>query len=115
MDFVEVSTVFCNSCQSVNTKLQLIFLGKNFTDLTLYIFFFILAFENNDQKNPWIVGTLEDFSYFCCTECIYKSKEGLDYQNHMFEIHSQANLEHLEVKSEEEFSNDPNEVGCPQL
>ena len=41
------------------------------------------VFDQNEQKNPWIVGSLEDFSYFSCTECPYKAKEGLDYQNHI--------------------------------
>ena len=40
--------------------------------------------ENKDTLNPWEVKSLDDFSYYCCTECSFRTKEAASYRNHNF-------------------------------
>ena len=40
--------------------------------------------ENKETLNPWEVKSLDDFSYYCCTECSFRTKEAPAYRNHNF-------------------------------
>ena len=40
--------------------------------------------------NPWDVTALSEFSYYCCPECVYKSKDDTDFQTHAVINHPQA-------------------------
>jgi len=40
--------------------------------------------ENKETLNPWEVKSLDDFSYYCCTECSFRTKEAASYRNHNF-------------------------------
>ena len=36
---------------------------------------------DGDSKNPWeAVKNLEDFSFYCCSECSFRSKEAITYR-----------------------------------
>ena len=37
--------------------------------------------------NPWKVQSIHDFNYFCCPECVYRSKEQLSFQAHAVQNH----------------------------
>ena len=37
--------------------------------------------------NPWQAKSLEDFTFICCPECIYKSKDADSFQNHALDNH----------------------------
>lgn len=40
--------------------------------------------------NPWLVESLQDFSYFCCPECVYRSQGEYEFQAHAIQNHPQA-------------------------
>ena len=40
--------------------------------------------------NPWHVENLQAFSYFCCPECVYRSKEDISFQDHALQNHPQS-------------------------
>ena len=37
--------------------------------------------------NPWHVKSLEEFTFICCPECIYKSKDAVSFEYHALENH----------------------------
>lgn len=39
------------------------------------------------QMNPWDVSSLDDFSYFCCPECIYRSSDACNFEDHAVTNH----------------------------
>ena len=51
--------------------------------------------EMGDQ-NPWEVKNIETFSFYCCPECDFKSKDGDHFKRHAMEIHnkSKVNISH---------------------
>ena len=40
--------------------------------------------------NPWQVSSLEAFSYLCCPECVFRSKEEIIFQDHAVHMHPQS-------------------------
>ncbi len=40
--------------------------------------------------NPWLVESLEAFSFLCCPECVYRSKEANSFQVHAMQNHPQS-------------------------
>ena len=40
--------------------------------------------------NPWRVDSIQSFNYFCCPECVYRSKEELTFQAHALQNHPQS-------------------------
>ena len=55
--------------------------------------------------NPWLVDTIEAFSFYCCPECTFKSNEPNFFQNHALKNHDlskslfdNTNLEEIKVK-----------------
>ena len=37
--------------------------------------------------NPWEVHSIDDFNYFCCPECVFRSKEDISFQAHALQNH----------------------------
>ena len=53
-------------------------------------------------NNPWFVESVQDFTYICCPQCIYKTKDESRFQNHAIKNHPQSYvLFHSEIKFEE--------------
>ena len=55
--------------------------------------------------NPWLVDTIEAFSFYCCPECTFKSNKPDFFQNHALKNHAlskslfdNTNLEEIKVK-----------------
>ena len=42
------------------------------------------------ELNPWWVDSIESFSYYCCPECIFRTKEEDFFQIHAIENHVQS-------------------------
>ena len=42
------------------------------------------------NKNPWMVESIESFSFYCCPECVFRSKEETFFQAHALQNHSQS-------------------------
>ena len=38
--------------------------------------------------NPWKVQSIDDFNYFCCPECVFRSKEDISFQAHALQNHA---------------------------
>jgi hypothetical protein len=38
-------------------------------------------------NNPWHVESINDFSFFCCPECVYRSKADIDFEAHAIKTH----------------------------
>ena len=62
-----------------------------------------------DKENPWEKDDVEEFSFFCCSLCPFRSKESTNYENHVAEEHSivEKNVNHIiklsEINSEEDY------------
>ena len=37
--------------------------------------------------NPWKVQNISEFVYFCCPECVFRSKEDSSFQAHALQNH----------------------------
>ena len=37
--------------------------------------------------NPWRVQSIDEFNFFCCPECVYRSKEENSFQTHALQNH----------------------------
>ena len=55
--------------------------------------------------NPWLVDTIEAFSFYCCPECTFKSNKPIFFQNHALKNHDlskslfdNSNLDETKVK-----------------
>jgi len=60
--------------------------------------------------NPWLVENIEAFSFYCCPECVFRSKEESFFQSHALQNHPQSTAffhgtdhEKLEIEAEIEF------------
>ena len=42
------------------------------------------------DRNPWLVDSLDAFSYWCCPECVYRSKDTSSFQAHALQNHPQS-------------------------
>ena len=47
-------------------------------------------FADKMAGNPWRVDSIQSFNYFCCPECVYRSKEELTFQAHALQNHPQS-------------------------
>ena len=47
---------------------------NNGSELTIFWFFFQEKMKAY-SKNPWLVENIDDFNFWCCPECAYKSKD----------------------------------------
>ena len=59
------------------------------------------------MSNPWDVGTVQAFHFFCCPECIYRHHEESAFQSHAIESHPQSKIL-FDIK--EEFKNTDIEI-----
>ena len=48
--------------------------------------------ESEVLKNPWLVDSVKDFTFICCPECVYKSKEERPFQIHALRNHPKAKV-----------------------
>ena len=48
--------------------------------------------------NPWRVDNIQAFNYFCCPECVYRSKEELTFQAHALQNHPQSETFFCKIK-----------------
>ena len=42
------------------------------------------------ELNPWSVDSIEAFSFYCCPECIFRSKEQNFFEAHALQNHDQS-------------------------
>ena len=62
------------------------------------------------DKNPWKVESIEAFSFYCCPECDFKSKDRYYFKRHAMESHNKSKIFFVLSKSEDNTSNDSMEV-----
>ena len=48
--------------------------------------------KTDEEKNPWEVGSLQDFLEYHCPECDFHAKEENFFYQHAIETHSKAKL-----------------------
>jgi hypothetical protein len=55
-----------------------------------------------ERLNPWDAKSIQAFSFYCCPECVYRSKSEVDFQCHATFNHPEAKefLERLEGRLE---------------
>ena len=58
--------------------------------------------NGNDQINPWIVNTLEEFLFYCCPECDERNQSKDLFIEHALNFHPKAkdSFHSYEVKQE---------------
>ena len=44
------------------------------------------------DQNPWLVENIEAFSFYCCPECDFKSKDGDHFERHALESHNKSKI-----------------------
>ena len=69
------------------------------------------------MENPWNVGNIDEFLYFCCPECDLKDQSKTNFLQHALDQHPKANeyvnqLNSFMVK-EEPYEDDPTSYGSP--
>ena len=62
------------------------------------------------DENPWVVESIETFSFYCCPECDFKSKDGDYFKRHAMESHIKSKVFLIISKSETTTNKDPLEV-----
>ena len=40
--------------------------------------------------NPWQAESLQDFSFLCCPECVFRTQEEIDFQSHALITHPES-------------------------
>ena len=58
------------------------------------------------HKNPWVVETIEEFSFYCCPECDFKSKKGDYFRSHAIESHNKSKVFFIMSKPENNLNDD---------
>ena len=48
------------------------------------------SLDKMGDHNPWAVENIETFSFYCCPECDFKSKDGDHFERHALESHNKA-------------------------
>ena len=41
-------------------------------------------------SNPWYADSVQDFTFICCPECVYRTKEEQSFQAHAISFHPQS-------------------------
>ena len=57
---------------------------KNLCKIQIIVFLFSFS---GMGLNPWQIESLEDLTFICCPECIFKSKDSEKFKNHALENH----------------------------
>ena len=63
------------------------------------------------DQNPWIVENIEAFSFYCCPECDFKSKNQDYFKRHAMESHNKSKVFFIVTKPENTANKDPLKVG----
>ena len=71
-------------------------------------FYFFLGISSTLQ-HLWKVGSIEEFKFYCCPECVYKSKEELIFQYHLNEKHFSKSSSKLFLSNEDDVIKSENE------
>ena len=58
------------------------------------------------DHNPWVVESIEAFSFYCCPECDFKSKKEDRFKRHAIESHNKSKVFFITSKSENKTNND---------
>lgn len=64
------------------------------------------SFTFRAMTNPWAVETLEDFNFLCCPECLFRSKDSSDFQEHAMTNHP-LSMTFFDPKDEKNIKNEP--------
>ena len=62
------------------------------------------------DQNPWVVESIEAFSFYCCPECDFKSKKGDYFKKHALESHNKSKVLFITSKSDNTTNKDPLQV-----
>jgi hypothetical protein len=105
--YISASIVHCFSVKkqprlnTVQSTIPIKFSNKN---IGFYLFISEIM-EDFDIKcvasNPWQVQSINDFSFYCCPECVYRSRGDTDFEAHAVLTHPQAKLLFKNVSSSE--------------
>ena len=63
-----------------------------------------------DNQNPWVVESIEAFSFYCCPECDFQSKDGDYFKRHAMESHKNSKVFFLMSKPENNTNKDSMKV-----
>ena len=75
----------CEIKKAMNIFVQIFYVPQKTYQIERNMYFYIFHFRN--MENPWKVQNIYDFNYFCCPECVYRSKEPLTFQAHALQNH----------------------------
>ena len=64
------------------------------------------------DQNPWAVENIETFSFHCCPECDFKSKDGYHFKRHALESHNKAKPFFIMAKNKKSESNTKIKCNC---
>ena len=68
-----------------------------------------------NTNNPWQVSDYNEFLYYCCPECTYRSKQIEEFEHHAIHVHLvEINEENL-IKEEEEEEKSHQNINEPEL
>ena len=67
-------------------------------------------FAKMGNQNPWAVENIEAFSFYCCPECDFLSKDGNHFKRHAIESHKKSKVFFIVSKPENTAHKDPLEV-----
>ena len=52
----------------------------------------------NEEKNPWDVENIQEFSFLNCPECDFKTKTETIFQDHAVENHTKSRLQDISTR-----------------
>ena len=55
------------------------------------------------DQNPWVVESIEAFSFYCCPECDFKSKVGDHFKRHAMESHNKSKVFFIDLMPENKY------------
>ena len=61
-------------------------------------------------QNPWVVENIEAFSFYCCPECDFKSKDEDYFKRHAMESHNKSKIFFTMSKSKNNTNTESMEV-----
>ena len=67
-------------------------------------------FAKMGSPNPWVVENIEAFSFYCCPECDFKSKDKEYFKRHAMESHNKSKIFFTMPKSKNDTNIDSIEV-----
>ena len=61
------------------------------------------------DRNPWAVENIEAFSFYCCPECDFKSKDGDHFERHALESHNKSKAFFIMTNDKKSENNEKSE------